>query len=56
MIKKYTIGAVWVVALIAEWILDMTSKIVSVVHEGWKDMTLALEKIKNEPDSRKIQN
>ena len=57
MIKKYFIGFFLLIMMLIEWVCEVILKIVNVIHEGVKELTLALDRIynelnlRNEPDS-----
>lgn len=49
---KKLLYAVYIPLLVAEWFLDMFTKIWQIIHNSVKDITLALEIYINEPNSQ----
>ena len=60
MVKKILLFIPLVLFFVIEWILDLVSKIVTVIHSGFKDVAIAIDKEygtinnKREPDSGKV--
>ena len=58
--RKVILFIPFMLLIVIEWLFDMISKIINIIHLGFKDMDIAIEseyKLKpkaNEPDIRKV--